>query len=100
MSAEAQPEGREGMVTVYDSGNRYLGCMGIETWRSLLARQEGKAMSDQQPELALARAVRAEAALDTMQQAITRYVELDRQHQRRISTQGLVAVLAGQEGKP
>ena len=47
-----------------------------------------------------ARADRAEAGLYTMRKAITRYVELDRQHQRRISTQGLVAVLAGQEGKP
>lgn len=35
--AEQEPEGREGIVTVYDHHNRYLGCMGIERWRELLA---------------------------------------------------------------
>lgn len=33
----SRPEGREGMVTVYDHEDRYLGCMGIETWRAALA---------------------------------------------------------------
>jgi hypothetical protein len=29
-------EGREGMVTVYDHEDNYLGCMGINLWRALL----------------------------------------------------------------
>jgi hypothetical protein len=30
-------EPREGMVTVYDSDGRYVGCMGEETWRRVLS---------------------------------------------------------------
>ena len=33
-------EPREGMVTVYDSQNRYVGCMGEETWRRTLGFRE------------------------------------------------------------
>ena len=29
-------EGREGLVMVYSHEHRYLGCMGVETWASLL----------------------------------------------------------------
>lgn len=29
-------ESREGMVTVYDYEGRYVGCMGVETWRAAL----------------------------------------------------------------
>lgn len=35
-AASVRAEGREGMVTVYDSLGQYLGCMGVETWGSLL----------------------------------------------------------------
>lgn len=35
-SATVRAEGREGMVTVYDELGRYLGCMGVETWRAAL----------------------------------------------------------------
>ena len=34
-----RPEGREGIVTVYDDQDRYLGCMGIELWQRLLAEE-------------------------------------------------------------
>jgi hypothetical protein len=37
LAAPDTPEGREGIVTVYDHEGRYLGCMGIETWRAALA---------------------------------------------------------------
>lgn len=33
-----RPEGREGVVTVYDHENRYLGCMGVEVWERALPR--------------------------------------------------------------
>lgn len=37
----ARPEGREGIVAVYDSvTGEYLGCMGIETWRAALSPGE------------------------------------------------------------
>lgn len=35
--SQSRPEGREGVVTVYDHDDRYLGCMGIETWHDALA---------------------------------------------------------------
>jgi hypothetical protein len=31
--------GREGLVTVWDDGGRYLGCMGVNLWRALLESQ-------------------------------------------------------------
>lgn len=36
--------GREGMVAVYDSWGRYLGCMGKETWDDLLRDSEVEPM--------------------------------------------------------
>lgn len=38
-------EPREGMVTVYDSSGQYVGCMGEETWRRMVAQDEGKPLS-------------------------------------------------------
>ena len=32
----------EGMVTVYDTDGHYQGCMGIESWRILLAEGEAR----------------------------------------------------------
>lgn len=37
---ETPPEPREGIVTVYDNRNRYLGCMGIATWHEMLDAQD------------------------------------------------------------
>lgn len=34
--AAYDPEGREGMVMVYDDRGQYLGCMGVATWRVLV----------------------------------------------------------------
>ena len=34
-----RPEGREGMVTVYDDQDNYVGCMGSETWERLLVEE-------------------------------------------------------------
>lgn len=42
MTDDIRPEGREGMVMVYDSDDRYVGCMGIETWKRL-EREEAAA---------------------------------------------------------
>ncbi len=42
---KARPEGREGMVTVYDDQDRYVGCMGRETWEGLLAEETKEAAS-------------------------------------------------------
>lgn len=39
--APSDPAPREGMVTVHDEHGAYLGCMGIETWKKLLAPFEG-----------------------------------------------------------
>ncbi len=33
----SRPESREGIVEAYDWNGQYLGCMGIERWRDLLA---------------------------------------------------------------
>lgn len=35
-AANRPVEPREGMVTVYDSDGKYVGCMGAETWQQLL----------------------------------------------------------------
>lgn len=35
-SSAAEGIAREGMVTVWDELGRYLGCMGVETWKQLL----------------------------------------------------------------
>jgi len=35
----SDPEPREGMVTVYDDRNQYLGCMDISTWRRLIVAE-------------------------------------------------------------
>jgi hypothetical protein len=37
-SKRERPEGREGIVTVYDHNDDYLGCMGIAVWRELLEK--------------------------------------------------------------
>lgn len=37
--------GREGMVTVFDSEGRYVGCMGVETWQTLLLLQKEESSS-------------------------------------------------------
>jgi hypothetical protein len=43
-NAGEAPEGREGMVTVYDSmTGEYLGCMGRETWEQMLLEPDGEA---------------------------------------------------------
>jgi hypothetical protein len=36
---DSSPDGREGMVTVYDVTGKYVGCMGIEAWADALARE-------------------------------------------------------------
>ena len=37
-SSAAECIGREGIVTVWDSRGRYLGCMGVQMWKQLLLR--------------------------------------------------------------
>lgn len=34
------PDGREGMVTVYDCDGVYVGCMGVELWNALVNARE------------------------------------------------------------
>lgn len=53
-------QGREGMVTVYDHEGRYLGCMGIETWRNALEQEPRAPVS--RSEYALTPADRAQAS--------------------------------------
>lgn len=37
---EHDERSREGMVTVYDHHGKYVGCMGIERWKHLLADEQ------------------------------------------------------------
>lgn len=43
-SGPERAAGREGMVTVYDSWGRYLGCMGEQTWEDLIRDAEAEAV--------------------------------------------------------
>lgn len=46
-SSAAEAAGREGMVTVWDDKGGYVGCMGKETWQSLLVETaEERAAND------------------------------------------------------
>lgn len=42
-------QGREGMVEVYDHHGEYVGCMGEETWASLIAREALAQAPQEQP---------------------------------------------------